>query len=574
MRSRVDSRSGLVVRVIEDLAGMNELAPAWRALVERDGGPALRGPDWLMPWWQAYHYALGASLWMLAVERDGQLVGLAPFYRRSSRLAPGLHVREIRLLGDAGPRPPALDLICQPGEEEEVGDVLAGRLDAEKESWDVIDLQPMREPAMARAYMASRLASIGYALDSSETPGAVRLALAGPDGRRSDDLDATGRFRMYDGEPLAFRKGLASLRRLSRLEWALSEEQSPLADAEAQALLEDVISRMGPNGAAHLARVDGEGDEAIAAGLVIDDGDRAVIIAMAVDPEHKGAAARLVEAEAVAAAERGRTALDVVTGAAEYPTPALPSSRSRALRVRVYGQSTAASLARTAGTVRRKVESARGAPGAAAAGARAAWIRIRNAADTMAGYERMNLYRGELWTRGLVPPDGLSIGLFAASDFEALSASDREILVESLALDIPHVMDLWRRGEVSVLARLHGRPAGIGWCARGQVFVPELERTLSLNASEAYIHEVYVAPQARGRAVAPSMLEFLASDLRGRDVYRSWALIDASNAASSRAFEKAAYVAVAEVLHARMAVVDRLVVRPPDPEAKRLLGLS
>jgi GNAT superfamily N-acetyltransferase len=135
------------------------------------------------------------------------------------------------------------------------------------------------------------------------------------------------------------------------------------------------------------------------------------------------------------------------------------------------------------------------------------------------------------------------------------------------------VTELWGRGEISVVARLHGRPAGIGWCARGPVFVPELDRTLALNASEAYIHEVYVAPQARGRAVAAAMLEHLARELRALDVYRSWALIDAANAASIRAFEKAAYVAVAEVLHARMAVVDRLVVRPPDPEAKRLLGL-
>ena len=60
---------------------------------------------------------------------------------------------------------------------------------------------------------------------------------------------------------------------------------------------------------------------------------------------------------------------------------------------------------------------------------------------------------------------------------------------------------------------------------------------------------------------------------RQRDVYRAWALIEPSNVASTRAFEKAAYVAVADVIHAKMAVVDKLVIRPPDPEAKRLLGI-
>ena len=94
------------------------------------------------------------------------------------------------------------------------------------------------------------------------------------------------------------------------------------------------------------------------------------------------------------------------------------------------------------------------------------------------------------------------------------------------------VLELRQRGDLVVLARLNERPAGIAWCARRSVPVPELGRTLRLIQSEAYIHDVFVAPQARGRAVAPSMLEFLARELRQRDVYRSWALIGNDNTAS------------------------------------------
>jgi ribosomal protein S18 acetylase RimI-like enzyme len=122
-------------------------------------------------------------------------------------------------------------------------------------------------------------------------------------------------------------------------------------------------------------------------------------------------------------------------------------------------------------------------------------------------------------------------------------------------------------------ATINGRPAGIGWCALRAVDVPELGRELRLAPHEAYIHDVFVAPQARGRAVAPSMLEFMASELRQRDVYRSWALIGSDNIASIRAFEKAAYTAVADVIYTRVANIDRIVVRPPDPEARQLLGL-
>ena len=125
-----------------------------------------------------------------------------------------------------------------------------------------------------------------------------------------------------------------------------------------------------------------------------------------------------------------------------------------------------------------------------------------------------------------------------------------------------------------MLARLGGRPAGIAWSASGPVDVPELDRTLRLDRYEAYIHDVFVAPAARGRNVAPSMLEFLALELRQRDVFRAWALIGHENQASVRAFEKASFTSVCDVIHTRIAGIDRLTVRPPDPEAKELMGLS
>ena len=39
-----------------------------------------------------------------------------------------------------------------------------------------------------------------------------------------------------------------------------------------------------------------------------------------------------------------------------------------------------------------------------------------------------------------------------------------------------------------------------------------------------------------------------------------------------RAFQKASFTPVCDVIHAKMATVDRVVCRPPDPEALELLG--
>src|SRR5678809_251775 len=93
--------------VIRDLEALRALEPEWRTLAQAGGSGALfRGPDWLIPWWHAYHQALGAELHVLVGREDGALVCLAPLYARVVKVAL-LDVRELRMLGDAGPRPPA-----------------------------------------------------------------------------------------------------------------------------------------------------------------------------------------------------------------------------------------------------------------------------------------------------------------------------------------------------------------------------------------------------------------------------------------------------------------------------------
>jgi GNAT superfamily N-acetyltransferase len=562
--------------LVRDLATLRALEPEWRELALAGGSGALfRGPDWLVPWWLHYHQALAAELAVVVGRLDGELVCLAPFYTRALRL-PLLEGVEVRLLGDAGPRPPALDLLVKEGLEDRAGTALARFL--VDQPWDLLDLEPLADPSRPRATMMSRLAAAGLAVESAPAGGgARRIALAGPGLELPGDSDEPrdGLIHVFTDEA-GIRQVMSQLRRLSRLEWADRDEHSPLADAEASALLEEVALALAPDGRARLVRQEDASGAAAAAALVVDDGDRAVVLALAVDPPMvpQGAPTRLIAHEAAAARGRGRVALDVVTGAAEYGLPPLPSSRQHALAVRVSRSTAAASLGRTVKSVRRGVEAAREAPGAAAAQARAAWARIRSAAAGVAQYQRMHLYRGQLWTRGIPPAPGLELSLFGEAEYDQQDDAARADLAEQLGLDELTVRRLLRRGDIAVLARLHGRPAGIAWSAFGPVEVPELGRTLRLDRYEAYIHDVFVAPSARGRNVAPSMLEFLALELRQRDVFRAWALIGHENTASVRAFEKASYTPVCDVIHTRLAGIDRLTVRPPDPEARELMGLS
>lgn len=562
--------------LVRDLPSLRALEEEWRALAQAGGSGALfRGPDWLIPWWLHYHQALGAELSVIAGRAAGELVLLAPFYTRPIKL-PLIEGKEIRLMGDAGPRPPALDVLVKPGVEDKVGAALARFLI--ELPWDVLDLEPLADPSRVRATVVSRLGAAGLGVESSTAGGgARRIALAAPglEGRAQTAEPHSGLVHVFTDEA-GLRMSLSQLRRLSRLEWADRDENSPFAEPEAAALIEEVALGLAPSGRARVARLEDASGAPGAAALVVDDGDRAVMLALAVDPPMVAvdAPARLVAHEVEAARARGQVALDVVTGAAEYPLPPVPASRQGALAVRVYRSTAAASVGRTVKSVRRGVEAARDAPGAAAAQARAAWAKIRSAAAGVAQYQRMHLYRGQLWTRGIPPAPGLELSIFVEGDYEKLDDVARADLVEQLGLDELTARRLLRRGDIAILARLSGRPAGIAWCAFGPVEVPELGRTLRLDRYEAYIHDVFVAPAARGRNVAPSMLEFLALELRQRDVFRAWALIGHENQASVRAFEKASYTPVCDVIHTRIAGIDRLTVRPPDPEARELMGLS
>ena len=586
-RGTVGSRMAIDVSVVRDLAALRSLEAEWRVLANGPGG-VFRGPDWLIPWWLAYHNTLHAELHVVvgrAVTAGdglaaGDVVFMAPLYRRTVKHAL-LDTRELRMIGDAGPRPPALDLMSRSGWEDRAGAALAKALVDDNESWDLIELEPLADPSRMRAQFAQRLGAAGFTVESSISGGgACRIALAlAP----ADATDGGGVVTTLGDDLIALRKGLSALRRLSRLEWAERDEPSPLSDAEATGLLEDVALELGKQGRVRLARLDDSLGEATAAALVVDDGDRAVVLAMAVDPQVPRASQRLLHAEALAARSRGCIALDVVTGAVEYPMPALPTSKQPALAVRVWSHTTTASVGRTYASVARRARRARETPAVAAAQARAAWTRIRHAAASVAQYDRYCLYRGQLWTRGIEATPGLEVKLFNEADYDLLDESHRADLMEHLALDEVTARRQWKRGDQTVLATLGIRPAGVAWAARGggtnvptigTIEAPELGRTLRLAKYDAYIHSVYVSPGARGRAVAPVMLEHLAKQLRATDAYRSWALIAADNQASLRAFQKASFTPVCDVIHAKMATVNRVVCRPPDPEAQELLGLG
>ena len=217
------------------------------------------------------------------------------------------------------------------------------------------------------------------------------------------------------------------------------------------------------------------------------------------------------------------------------------------------------------------------APDSAAARATAAWRNVRRAAARVVGYQHLHLYRTEyradLSTRGVVLPDGLHIDEFGQTEFDALSREERAVLIERIEVDEANWRERWRCGDLTVLARLAGRPSGMTWCVRSPVMVPEVGREVRPAPSECYMHEGFVTPDARGKNIWPAMLEDLGRRMGARDVHTAWTLIHRANVASARGVHKVAYARVADVIYARIGPFHRLVLRPPDPAVKRFLGI-
>ena len=102
------------------------------------------------------------------------------------------------MMGDAGPRPPSLDLLARPGWEDRAGAAFARTLIDEPRAGTVIDLEPLADPSRVRANLVQRIAPAGFTVESAPSAGgASRIALALAPAEATDALgrghDATAR---------------------------------------------------------------------------------------------------------------------------------------------------------------------------------------------------------------------------------------------------------------------------------------------------------------------------------------------------------------------------------------------
>jgi ribosomal protein S18 acetylase RimI-like enzyme len=551
--------------ILHDPAAFERLAGEWDDLARRAQVGLFLSHRWLSAWWRAFHGI--DELWVLVV-RDGERLQAAwPLHLKAG----ALRTAELRVLGDLGGA--QRSVLAAPGDLEDAAaafmDALFNRGLGARE-WDLVEV-PVVSLRVADA-LEKAAVERGGKLDRTEQPSRGYVDLPSLEGW-DEFVRARGPARRLGGARYERRGDLDELLRLLRKEWAAREAASPAADPQAAAFLQEMVKERG-EGRVGILTVDGR---VAGADLVVVDEERQVQLLRGVDPEVAEAGVELDLGSVHAAVSEAARRFEF---ADEGEVP-LKATRGRTLRLRVWN-STAAGRLRQGVTSLREVWGGR--PLALRAldrlggGIRelrdAAPESIQRVVGRLAAYTTLHLYRGELFTRDVRDAGDLTIRLWTRAEFEALAENARDDVAARLDLQVGYCRQKWDRGDLVVLAEVAGKPAGVVWCARSAVYVPDIGREVRPGSGECYIHDVYVHPDERGRQVAPAMLDFLARELRRRDVYRAWALIERTNVASTRAFEKAAYASVADVVYARMGLASRLMVRPPDPEARAFLGLT
>jgi CelD/BcsL family acetyltransferase involved in cellulose biosynthesis len=132
---RLQPAASIRVTSVTSLPEARAFAAEWAEFAETAGARSpFTHPDWLMPWAERF-LSPSEQIWLLAARRHGQLVGVAPFYRRS--WGPGLaHSMELWGTGRHSDLIEVPEILLGQESPRTVARALVTRLCTEVSGWD------------------------------------------------------------------------------------------------------------------------------------------------------------------------------------------------------------------------------------------------------------------------------------------------------------------------------------------------------------------------------------------------------------------------------------------------------
>lgn len=309
----------LAVAIATDATSLAVLEPSWRDLWRRcPGASPFQSPDWLIPWWEAFHPGV---LQVVAVSAGGRLVALAPLYREDGAHGKRLLPLGISLSDDT-------DVLVDP-DAGGAGASLAAAVAAlpEWEAWLQEDLLPgaaifdLPLPGGVAVETSLQNARPVLAIDGERD--ADGLPLAVPADRRRKARRAArlagerGGLRLVvDADPDEF---LGHLERLHGARWQSRGEDGILTDDAVLAFHRAALPRLVASGVSRTILCEIGGAVAGAYYGLVHRG-RAHAYLGGFDPAfaHESPGAILIAAAIRMAADEGCTAFDFLRGREDY----------------------------------------------------------------------------------------------------------------------------------------------------------------------------------------------------------------------------------------------------------------
>lgn len=168
---------GITIGVVEDEAGLARLQQPWTRLLRQSAGDTIFLTwEWATAWWRSY--GAGKRLWILQVERDGELIGLLPLYRGPVVLYRVFSYRGLYFLGDGSWDSEYLDLIAKSGEEEVIARAVVAFLLEHRGDWDLLFLHEVPVSSVSLPCLRRLFQEAGCYWRQTEVPCAT-VALPG-----------------------------------------------------------------------------------------------------------------------------------------------------------------------------------------------------------------------------------------------------------------------------------------------------------------------------------------------------------------------------------------------------------
>src|SRR5262249_42602025 len=209
--------STLSVAVVQHEQDFAALAPDWEALCSTSNARVYQSFDWQWLWWT--HFGSGLALHIVAFRRDGELVGVAPFYvhtdspcglgvRRGLRLL-GSPVRIRERSGTSMTYDPSdyLDIMVRPGCEDAVGQALAGYLRDHRAAYDVIEVVNTPEDSTVMTVMVPCFRRVGFTVETRPADVCPRLRIPPSVQEYVETRRPGGRRRLHQARRAARRGG-------------------------------------------------------------------------------------------------------------------------------------------------------------------------------------------------------------------------------------------------------------------------------------------------------------------------------------------------------------------------------